>query len=488
MSIKTLQPQALWKHFENICSVPHPSKHEQVLALQIKGFGETLGLRTIMDELGNVLIFKPATAGNENKKTVALQAHIDMVPQKNAATKHDFTTDPIKCYVDNGWVKARDTTLGADNGIGVASILAILESKDISHGPLVALFTVDEETGMTGALGLKTGFIPAEILINTDSEDENELIIGCAGGMDLTAEFEKETLQAPSGHIAYQIFIKGLKGGHSGIDITLARGNANVLLARLLAKLLKKFDVTIANFNGGDMRNAIPRESSALITVDALQATDFLVFVKKFFKAYEIEFKGIDDGLTISCLQTKIPEEVLAAGFCHEFLKAVTCCPNGVIHLEAHMPGVVQTSTNLSVVETTEQAIKVHCLLRSSSLVEKNKLAMVMTNLFQLFGAKVRTYGDYPGWTPSPSSEILAVTKDVFRRVMRREPEVKVIHAGLECGIIGNSHQKLDMISFGPNILHPHSPDERVQIESVQKYWKLLQEVLMQIPIISTAE
>jgi len=482
MILDNLQPALLWKHFENICAIPHPSKHEEKIVEYVKNFGQSLGLETTVDETGNVRIVKPATTGFESKKTVALQAHLDMVPQKNSAIKHDFTKDPLKLRIEEGHVKATNTTLGADNGIGVASILALLESKEVKHGEIVAVFTVDEETGMTGAFNLKPGFINADILINTDSEDENELIVGCAGGIDFSAHFEKKTAPAPAGQIAYTIFIKGLKGGHSGIDINLGRGNANVLLARLLAKVVKKFEAKIASFDGGNMRNAIPREAHALVTVNADLATDFLVFVKRFFKAYEIELKGLDEGLNISCKLSKVPENILEPNFAYEMLKSVTCCPNGVIRMEPMLENIVQTSTNLSIVETDEKEIRIHCLLRSSSETGKADLVAAMRGLFTMFGAKVSSYGSYPGWKPSVNSGITKIFKDVYPMVLSHAPEIKVIHAGLECGIIGNSHPGLDMISFGPTIRHPHSPDEMVSIESVLNYWKVLLAVLENIP------
>jgi len=481
MALETLQPQGLWKQFETICSIPHPSKHEKKLAEYIFQYGKSLGLETKTDESGNVFICKPATKGFENRPTVVLQAHIDMVPQKNSATKHDFVNDPIKPQIIGEWVHATNTTLGADNGIGAASILALLESSDIPHGPLEALFTLDEETGMGGAFALKPGFLKGSILLNTDSEDDNELIVGCAGGMDFTATFHKKTTTIQEDFVAYTIFIKGLKGGHSGIDIGLSRGNANILLARLLAKVVKKYPAFISNFNGGNMRNAIPRETNATVCVRKDLAIEFLVFVKKFFKAYEVELKGIDDNLKITCKEVKTPETVFEHDFSNALLKAITCCPNGVISMEPEIKGVVQTSTNLSIVQTTENDVQIHCLLRSSNEAKKAQLAETMTKLFELFGANVTTYGNYPGWKPSAQSGILSIFKKIYPQVMGHEPDIKVIHAGLECGIIGSSHPNLDMISFGPTMKHPHSPDEKVNIASVAKYWELMKVILKEI-------
>ena len=481
MALESLYPQLLWKHFETICSIPHPSKHEEKLAQHIYTFGKTLGLETKTDDFGNVLVCKPATKGYEHHQTVVLQAHIDMVPQKNASTKHDFVTDPIKPQIDGDWVRATNTTLGADNGIGVASIMALLESTDIAHGPIEALFTLDEETGMGGAFALKPGFLKGSILLNTDSEDDRELIIGCAGGIDFTASFEKKTILVDESYVSYTIFIKGLKGGHSGVDIILGRGNANVLLARLLAKVIKKYDAFIADFDGGNMRNAIPREAQATVSIKQDEVLEFLVFVKKFFKAYEIELKGLDDQLKITCKQTETQQTVFESEFGYELLKAITCCPNGVISMNREIKGVVQTSTNLSIVETKDDLIHIHCLLRSSNEIEKIRLAETMTKLFELFGAIVKTYGNYPGWKPSAQSEILSIFKKTYPQVMGQEPEIKVIHAGLECGIIGSSHPHLDMISFGPTMKHPHSPDEKVNIASVGKYWELLKAVLKEL-------
>lgn len=481
-TLSHLNPQLLWQHFETICSIPHPSKHEEKLINHIVATGKRLGLETLKDKRGNILIKKPATHGFENRKTVILQAHIDMVPQKNNGTKHNFTTDSIKPQIDGDWVKATNTTLGADNGIGAASILAILESTAISHGPIEALFTVDEEAGMGGAFALDTHFLSGDILLNTDSEDETELIVGCAGGIDLTACFTPMHKTIDDSFEAFTIYIKGLKGGHSGIDIALARGNANVLMARLLAKLIKKFDTYVARFDGGNMRNAIPRESQALVCVKKEITIEFLVFVKKFFKSYEVELKGIDDSLKISCKATPLPTKVYEQNFCYEFLKAVTCCPNGVIKMEPGLENIVQTSTNLSIIESSEEEINVHCLLRSSSEDEKKRLTATMASLFELFGAKISTYGNYPGWKPSAHSDILGLFKTIFPKIIGTNPDIKVIHAGLECGIIGSKFPNLDMISFGPTIKHPHSPDEKVQVSSVAKYWQLLVEILQNIP------
>jgi len=481
MALESLQPSGLWKHFETICSIPHPSKHEKILAQHVSQFGISLGLETLTDDFGNVIIRKQATKGYENHPVVILQAHLDMVPQKNSTTKHDFVTDPIKPQIDGEWVRATNTTLGSDNGIGAASILAILESTDICHGPLEALFTLDEETGMGGAFALKPGILKGSILINTDSEDDKELIIGCAGGMDFTATFTKKTIPLEGEFVAYTIFIKGLKGGHSGVDIALGRGNSNVLLARLLAKVVKKYHVFVADFDGGNMRNAIPREAQSTVCVKQEEAIDFLVFVKKFFKSYEVELKGIDDNLKIACKQVACPTSVLEPDFCFQLLKAITGCPNGVISMEPEIKGVVQTSTNLSIVKTNYDTIEVHCLLRSSSESYKARLAEAMTKIFELFGAKASTYGNYPGWKPSAQSSMLTLFKKVYPLVMHQEPEIKVIHAGLECGIIGSNYPHLDMISCGPTIRFPHSPDEKVHIASVGKYWELLTAVLKEI-------
>jgi dipeptidase D len=481
MALETLQPQGIWKYFEKICSIPHPSKHEKGLAEYIFLTGKKRNLETQIDDFGNVLIRKPATSGYEHKPTVILQAHIDMVPQKNSLIKHDFVHDPIVPRIDGEWVKATNTTLGADNGIGAASILALLESTEVQHGPIEALFTLDEETGMGGAFALKPGFLKGSILINTDSEDDRELIVGCAGGTDFTATFAKKTIPLTGNNVAYTVFFKGLKGGHSGVDIALGRGNANVLLARLLAKVIKKYTAYVADFEGGNMRNVIPREAQATVCIDKDEAIDFLVFVKKFFKSYEVELKGIDDNLKIACKEVSTPEIVLEPDFCYELLKAITCCPNGVIGMEQNMKGVVATSTNLSIVHSGDTEIQVHCLLRSSSEIEKTRLVEAMTKLFELFGASVTTYGNYPGWKPSTQSEILTLFKKVYPTIMGHEPEIKVIHAGLECGIIGSSHPNLDMISFGPTICFPHSPDEKVNIHSVGRYCELLKLVLKEL-------
>lgn len=481
--IAALQPEAVWRHFNAICEIPRPSGHLEKITQYILDFGKNLGLETVLDEAGNVLIRKPATPGMENRKPVVLQGHMDMVPQKNADKVHNFETDPINSYIDGNWVTADGTTLGADNGIGISSILAILESETLKHGPLEALFTYDEETGMYGALGLQPDLLQAEILLNTDSEQEGELYMSCAGGIDLAASFKyKDEPYIPENEIALKIIISGLKGGHSGVDIHLGRANANKLLFRFLKHAVQEYDARLAWVSGGNLRNAIPREAEAIITIPAEYKSDFLDEVTDFEALYIHEYGLIEDDLALTAEETGLPDFLIPEPIQDDLINAVVGCRNGVARMIPGVPEVVETSSNLAIVRSSEGSIEVLILIRSSSESMKQALVSSLESVFLLAGAKVETSGDYPGWEPNLNSPVLKVAKDVHKKVLGFDPEVKIMHAGLECGIIGAAYPNLDMISFGPTIKYPHSPDERVNIASVEHFWNFLTNLVENIP------
>lgn len=480
--IRNLEPKIVWEIFQQLCEIPRPSKKERKAVDFAKKFGEDLGLETIVDEVGNVIIKKPATPGMEDRKTVILQGHLDMVPQKNSDIQHDFEKDPIQAYVDGEWVTAKDTTLGADNGIGVAASLAVLKSKDIEHGPVEVLLTIDEETGMTGARALKPGLLDGEILINTDSEDEGELYIGCAGGIDTNAKFYYKEEAVPADTVAYRIDVKGMKGGHSGLDIALGRGNAAKVLNRFLYQVNKTLDIRLANIQVGNLRNAIPREGFAVVVVPNAQVGEFKNFIDELIPVVKDELSVTEPGLNVSYKETDMPNKVIDEKTHNNLIKGVYGCPNGVMRMSDSMEGLVETSTNLAVVKKDEGFIRAETLQRSSVDTAKEDLANMIRCVFELAGAEVAHAGAYPGWKPNINSPILKVMQDVYNNKWGKVPEIKGIHAGLECGIIMESYPELDTISFGPTISFPHSPDEKVNIKTVQKFYDFLIETLKNIP------
>ncbi|WP_242929311.1 aminoacyl-histidine dipeptidase [Pontibacter vulgaris] len=481
-AVRDLEPKALWNHFADLNAVPRPSKKEERVIQFIKDFGNSLGLETIEDETGNVIIRKPATAGMENRKTVLLQSHLDMVHQKNADTNFDFNTQGIDMFVDGDWVKAKGTTLGADNGIGVATIMALLASKDIEHPPIEALFTIDEETGMTGALGLKGGLLNAEIMLNLDTEDDHELTIGCAGGIDVTATGTYETETIGTDFKAYSIGVKGLTGGHSGMDIHLGRGNANKLMNRVLFQAAGQFGLRIAAVDGGSLRNAIPRESFAIVAVPHAQDTAFQSFLNSEKAALKSEYATTDPNLEVMLETAEQPQQVWAPDFQYKLLRAIYACPNGIFRMSPDIAGLVQTSNNLARVLVKDGNYSLQCLTRSSVDTEKMDLARAIQGTFELAGASITMAGSYPGWTPRPGASIVKLMSDLYREMYHEEADVNACHAGLECGIVGSNYPEMEMISFGPNIRGAHSPDEKVQISSVQKYWEFTLETLKRIP------
>jgi dipeptidase D len=479
--IELLEPKGIWNNFKKLTMIPRPSKKESKAVEFVKDFGRRLGLETLADEAGNVVIRKPATPGMEERTGVVLQAHLDMVPQKNSNKIHDFENDPITAYVDGEWVKADGTTLGADNGIGVATILSLLESREIEHGPLEGLFTVDEETGMTGAFGLKQGFIRGKILLNLDSEDEGELYIGCAGGIDANIEFPYMADKITSEFIPYKITVSGLRGGHSGIDINTGRANSNKVLFRILWLAGNESGIRLCEISGGDMRNAIPREAFARIIVPSGGDGSFRKTIADLTQAIKKEFLGSEPDMKIELAADEMPERVMERQLQKDLIASVYVCPNGTIRMTDGIPGLVETSTNLAIVRSDADRINVHCLLRSSVDSAKEDLCNRFKALFGMAGANTSFTGSYPGWKPDMDSKIMKVMGGIYKKLYGKQPEIKAIHAGLECGIIGGKYSGLDMISFGPTIRHPHSPDEKVNIPSVGKFWKYLVETLKNI-------
>ena len=479
--IRTLQPTALWNYFCDLNAVPRPSKKEERVIAFAKAFGESLNLPTYVDEVGNVIIKKPATAGMEDRETIVLQSHLDMVHQKNADTNFDFLTQGIEMFVDGDWVKAKGTTLGADNGIGVASIMTLIASTDIPHPALEALFTIDEETGMTGALSLKGGLLDGNIMLNLDTEEDNELTIGCAGGVDVTAVGSYETA-TPSNTHTYSIMLKGLTGGHSGIDIHKGRGNANKLMNRLLWTLANKFGIEIAAVEGGSLRNAIPRESKSIVVVPENNVDDFKKSIEEFNAIYKLEYQSTDPNLHLIGEPAEMPAHVLNKDFQYKLLRCIYACHHGIYRMSPDIASLVQTSNNLSKVEVKEGKYSIQCLTRSSVDTEKTDLANAITAVFEMLGSSISYGGNYPGWMPNPHAPIVTLMSNLYKEMFNDEAHVSACHAGLECGILGTNYPHIQMISFGPNIYGAHSPDEKVQISSVQKYWSLLLETLKRIP------
>ena len=480
-NFSALAPALVWKHFAAICNIPHPSHHEEKIREYVVDFAKEQGLEYTVDEANNVYVRKPATAGMENRKGIVIQAHLDMVPQKNNDKVFDFENDPIEAYIDGEWVTANGTTLGADNGIGAAAILAVLEDKTLVHGPVEALFTATEETGMDGAFGLKGGLLQGDILLNLDSETEGELYVGCAGGLDANITLPYVAEAAPAGYVAYAVEVKGLKGGHSGIQIGYQRANANRELFRLLDA--SACNLRLASVDGGGLRNAIPREATAVVLVAEGDVKTFEAEVATFEKTLIAEFANIEDSISVKAAVVSTPAEVIPAEVATKLAKAVIGAPNGVIKMSVEMEGLVQTSSNLARVVSDGQTVKIQCLLRSSVNSEKHALGAAIKGVFELAGATVELTGDYDGWKPNMESPILHTMLASYESLYGVKPAVMAIHAGLECGIIGGKYEGLDMISFGPTICFPHSPDEKVEIASVEKFYSFLLHTLANAPL-----
>lgn len=481
--IRNLEPKAVWKNFADLNAVPRPSKKEERVIQFMVDFGKKLNLETMVDKVGNVIIRKPASTGMEDRKTVVMQSHLDMVHQKNADTVFDFDTEGIKMFVDGDWVKADGTTLGADNGLGVAAIMGVLESTDIAHPAIEALFTIDEETGMTGAMGLEGGLLEGEILLNLDTEEDDEIGMGCAGGVDVTATRSYNEETTPENTITYEISVTGLNGGHSGMDIIKGLGNANKIMNRLLFDGFTNFGLRVAEINGGSLRNAIPRESFSTVVIDAVSKEPFLFEIHELINNIKAEFSTLEPNLTIELKEINTPENVMDLGVQEGLIKAVYAALNGVYRMSPDIEGLVETSNNIARIIVKDGAIKIGCLTRSSSETNKWDLANSLRSSFELAGFDVEFSGSYPGWLPNVNSEILKTVTDLYEELHNEKPIVAACHAGLECGILGQNYPEMDMVSFGPNIKGAHSPDERAQISSTQKFWKFLLEILKNTPV-----
>jgi len=481
-AVRQLEPRALWNYFSDLNAVPRASKKEEEVIQFMMDFGNGLGLDTIKDHIGNVIIKKPATAGLEHKQIIVLQSHLDMVHQKNEDTVFDFATEGIKMIVDGDWVKADGTTLGADNGIGVATIMALLASTDVAHPPLEALFTIDEETGMTGAMELKGGMLDASIMLNLDTEDDDELTIGCAGGIDITAKGSYDAVDPAEGTTAFKLSVRGLSGGHSGMDIHKGLGNANKIINRLLYALHHELNIEIGSIDGGSLRNAIPRESKAILYLPPADQSKAEEIISRVGDSIINEHVTTDPDLELIFETTDQQTKVLPTDLQDKMIKSIYACPNGIYRMSPEISTLVQTSNNLARVSVGGGKYEILCLTRSSVNTEKHDLAQAVKSTFELMGAELVMDGSYPGWEPKPGVAIVKLMTDLYREKFSEEPNVNACHAGLECGILGQNYPDMDMISFGPNIRGAHSPDEKVQISSVQKFWGFLLDTLEQTP------
>lgn len=482
-TIRGLEPQSLWKNFADLNEVPRASKQEEQVIEFMKQFGQRLGLETDVDAVGNVVIRKPATDGMESRLPIVLQSHLDMVHQKNSDVEFDFATQGIQMLLDGDWVRANGTTLGADNGIGVAAIMAVLESKDIAHPPLEALFTIDEETGMTGAKGLQAGWLKGKIMLNLDTEDDDELTIGCAGGVDVSAKHQYLPEDAPAGSAGVKIAVTGLSGGHSGMQIHEGLGNANKIMNRILWSAAAEFDAHFSEIDGGGLRNAIPRESFATVVVNNDQAGDFQAWLDSLADTILTEYKTTDPEAVISYeLLEHPPEKIVPSKLQKYLLGTIYSIHSGIHRMSPEISDLVQTSNNLARVLVKDGEILIGCLTRSSVNSERDDMANSIAASLALTGATVETSGDYPGWKPVPDSTIVDLMSKLYQEMFDEKPHVAACHAGLECGIVGTNYPEMQMISFGPNIRGAHSPDERVQISSVQKFWKFFLATLQRIP------
>lgn len=481
-ALSQLYPQPLWQWFEQICAIPHPSKYEQALSQHIQAWAKSKQLDVVEDAVGNLIIRKPATAGMEDRKVVVIQAHIDMVPQKNADKVHDFTKDPIEAYVDGDWVKAKGTTLGADNGIGMASALAILGSDDIKHGPLEVLLTIDEEAGMTGAFGLQAGMLDAEILINTDSEQEGEIYMGCAGGVDAQITLPMVWQASEQSYASFSLHLSGLKGGHSGVNIHLGRGNANKILARFLFENADELALELTQFTGGSLRNAIPREANISFMLPAENVVALNEKVRAFEALVRAELAIADPDMRLVLSEIPTPKRVMSENSQNTLIDLLHVCPNGVMRMSDEVTGVTETSLNVGVISTNDEEVSIFCLIRSLIDSGRSQVEGMLTALTNLAGADIELSGAYPGWKPDNTSPVMAIVRETYESIYNKEPVIMVIHAGLECGLFKKPYPEMDMVSIGPTIRYPHGPDEMVNIATVGQYWDLLLAVLERIP------
>ncbi|MBS9425390.1 beta-Ala-His dipeptidase [Photorhabdus caribbeanensis] len=480
--LSQLSPQPLWNIFAKICSIPHPSYHEEALATHIVQWAQEKELHVERDQVGNILIRKPASKGLENRKAVVLQAHLDMVPQKNNDTVHDFTQDPIRPYIDGEWVTAQGTTLGADNGIGLASALAVLADDNVKHGPLEVLLTMTEEAGMDGAFGLQPNWLQADILINTDSEEEGEIYMGCAGGIDFTTTLALTREAVPAHYKTLKLVIKGLKGGHSGCDIHLGLGNANKLLARFLAAHTQELGLKLLDFQGGTLRNAIPREGHVIVAIPADKADQLTQLKDKYLDILKNEYAIVEKNLTVLLEEVETDIQALTDDCQNRFISLLNSTPNGVIRMSDIIKGVVETSLNVGVVAMEQDKVNLICLIRSLIDSGKSYVIGMLSSLAKLSNAEITAKGDYPGWQPDASSPVMHLVRETYQQLFDKIPNIMVIHAGLECGLFKKPYPDMDMVSIGPTITGAHSPDEQVHIKSVGQYWQLLTAILKAIP------
>jgi dipeptidase D len=483
MSIRNLEPKALWNHFADLNAVPRPSKKEERVIQFMVDFGKSLGLETMKDAIQNVIIKKPATPGMENRTTLILQSHIDMVHQKNADTVFDFDQQGIEMVVDGDWVRANGTTLGADNGIGVASIMALLASTDIAHPEIEAMFTIDEETGMTGAKELDGSLFSGKILLNLDTEDDDELSIGCAGGIDTNTSYKYNQVSLNEGFVKYSLTLRGLLGGHSGMDIDKGRGNANKLMTRLLYHLHSLTEIQLISFDGGSLRNAIPREATVVVAVSEDEDSTFRSEVAHFVSILKTEFVTVEPNFTLTVDTVVNEDKAVSADEFSKILNTLYSLHNGVYRMSPDIADLVEASSSLARVIIKNGEFITQSLQRSSVETSKGDVSNTIRTAFENMGCAVVQSGDYPGWQPNPSSPILSLMSNLYREMYNEEPKVKACHAGLECGILGKHLPGVDMISFGPNIRAAHSPDEKVQISSVQKFWGYLLETINRTPV-----
>ena len=483
MTIKDLQPSLVWNNFYGLTRCPRPSKHEEAVREYILKWAKERNMDAVADETGNIIIRVPATPGYENRRGVIIQGHMDMVPQKTSDTVHDFLKDPIETWIDGEWVKAKGTTLGADNGIGVAMGMAVAEDKNLPHGPIEVLITYDEDTGMSGAEALKPGVLKGDILLNLDSEDEMELCIGCAGGLDAIAEFRYKKENTPEGYVGYKLDVKGLSGGHSGMDISLYRANANKVLAAALIPVISKFGAKVVDICGGSLRNAIPFEGEAEIVVPKSKATVVVRTIRKIFEELTLRYKESDPAMSATITRSVMPApKYIQTDVVLNALKAIMACPSNVIRMSQSMPGLTETSINLAVVRCKNGKIVVSSLLRSAIDEAKRELADRVRYIFEAFGASIKFVGGYCGWIPKPDTPMIAMLNDIHTRMFGKPMNVLATHGGLECAILGGKYPNWEMVSIGPTIMYPHSPDEKVNIASVANVWEFLKAILKEVP------
>lgn len=480
--IKNLKPECIWRNFDALTQVPRPSGHLEKVQQFLLDFAKNTGVEAFKDEAGNIVMRKPATPGMENRKTVILQAHMDMVPQKEKTSTHNFETDPIQTYIDGEWVRAKGTTLGADDGLGVAAIMAVMEAKDLKHGPIEALITADEETGMYGANGLPGGELEGEILLNLDTEQEGELIIGSAGGVDITATLDYQEAESDKTDAAVKITIKGLKGGHSGLEICEGRGNANKMMVRIVREAIAEDEACLASWHGGNMRNAIPREAEVVLTLPKENVEDLKAIVAEYKETFNNEYKGIESDIEVVAEDVELPEMIVPQEIQDNLVDAIYAAHNGVWRYIPTMPEIVETSSNLAIVDIDGGKAAIKILARSSSETMKEDLSTSLESCFNMAGMKVEFSGAYGGWDPNTDSELIKVMRNIYKNLFNEEPTVQVVHAGLECSIILSKYPGLDICSFGPTLLSPHTPTERAHWPSTTKFWDLLVKTLEEIP------